>query len=106
MVLLAAFQALLFRLTPESGRSDVVVGTPIDNRRQEETEGLIGLFVNTLPLRADLSGRPTFRELVRRVRQGALDAYAHQDLPFERPVAELRPGRDPRPHPPGQGGPG
>jgi amino acid adenylation domain-containing protein len=94
MVLLAAFQALLFRLTPESGRSDVVVGTPIDNRGQEETEGLIGLFVNTLALRADLAGRPAFRELVGRVRQVALEAYAHQDLPFERLVEELRPERD------------
>ncbi|HYO16011.1 MAG TPA: amino acid adenylation domain-containing protein, partial [Thermoanaerobaculia bacterium] len=94
MVLLAAFQSLLFRLTRESGRSDVVVGTPIDNRGQEETEGLIGLFVNTLALRTDLAGNPGFRELVRRVREVALEAYAHQDLPFERLVEELRPERD------------
>ena len=91
---MAAFQALLFRLTPFSGRTDVVVGTPIDNRSGEETEGLIGLFVDTLALRTDLSGNPTFRELLGRVRTVALEAYAHQELPFERLVEELRPERD------------
>ena len=94
VALLAAFQALLCRLTPGSGRTDVVVGTPVDNRAQEETEGLIGLFVNTLALRTDLAGDPGFRELLGRVRSVALDAYAHQDLPFERLVEELRPERD------------
>jgi amino acid adenylation domain-containing protein len=94
VTLMAAFQALLFRLTPFSGRTDVVVGTPIDNRSGEETEGLIGLFVNTLALRTDLAGDPTFRELLGRVRIVALEAYAHQDLPFERLVEELRPERD------------
>ncbi|HEX3131500.1 MAG TPA: amino acid adenylation domain-containing protein [Thermoanaerobaculia bacterium] len=94
VALLAAFQALLFRLTPFSGRTDVVVGTPIDNRAGEETEGLIGLFVNTLVLRTDLGGDPTFRGLLARVRAAALEAYAHQDLPFERLVEALRPERD------------
>ncbi|MFP5287446.1 MAG: condensation domain-containing protein, partial [Thermoanaerobaculia bacterium] len=94
VALLAAFQALLFRLTPGSGRTDVVVGAPVDNRDQEETAGLIGLFVNTLALRADLAGDPDFRELLGRVRKAALEAYAHQDLPFERLVEELRPERD------------
>jgi amino acid adenylation domain-containing protein len=94
VALLAAFQALLFRLTPFSGRTDVVVGTPIDNRAGEETEGLIGLFVNTLALRTDLGGDPSFRELLARARAVALEAWAHQDLPFERLVEELRPERD------------
>ncbi|MFL6289706.1 MAG: amino acid adenylation domain-containing protein [Thermoanaerobaculia bacterium] len=94
VALLAAFQALLFRLTPFSGRTDVVVGTPIDSRAGEETEGLIGLFVNTLALRTDLGGDPSFRGLLARVRAVALEAYAHQDLPFERLVEELRPERD------------
>jgi amino acid adenylation domain-containing protein len=94
VALLAAFQALLFRLTPFSDRTDVIVGTPIDNRAGEETEGLIGLFVNTLALRTDLGGDPTFRGLLARVRAVALEAWAHQDLPFERLVEELRPRRD------------
>ncbi|HWM91847.1 MAG TPA: amino acid adenylation domain-containing protein [Thermoanaerobaculia bacterium] len=94
VALLAAFQALLFRLTPFSGRTDVVVGTPIDNRSGEETEGLIGLFVNTLALRADMAGNPSFREQLGRVRTVALEAYAHQDLPFERLVEDLRPDRN------------
>ena len=90
MTLLAVFQVLLYRYT---GQEDVVVGTPIANRTQAQTEGLIGLFLNTLALRADLSGDPTFTELLGRVRETALGAYAHQDLPFEKLVEELQPER-------------
>jgi amino acid adenylation domain-containing protein len=91
MVLLAAFHALLARWT---GQDDGVVGTPIANRTRREVEPLIGFFANTLALRGDTSGDPAFRALVRRVREGALDAYAHQDLPFEKLVEELRVERD------------
>jgi amino acid adenylation domain-containing protein len=87
MVLLAAFQALLGRLT---GQTDVLVGSPIANRRHRELEGLIGFFVNTLILRARPEPGLPFRELLAQVRKTALDAYAHQDLPFERLVEELR----------------
>jgi amino acid adenylation domain-containing protein len=87
MAALAAFQALLGRY---AGQDDVVVGSPIAGRHRPETEPVAGLFVNTLPLRTDLGGDPTFRELVRRVRETTLDGYAHQDLPFERLVEELR----------------
>jgi amino acid adenylation domain-containing protein len=92
MVLLAAFQALLHRY---SGQEDLCVGTPIAGRNRTETEGLIGFFVNTLVLRTNLSGEPTFRQLLGRVREVALGAYAHQDLPFEMLVQALRPDRDP-----------
>jgi len=81
MTLLAAFQVLLFRY---SHQSDISVGTPIANRTRREFEGLIGFFVNTLVLRTDLSGNPTFRELMGRVRETTLEAYAHQDIPFEK----------------------
>jgi non-ribosomal peptide synthetase component F len=91
MVLLAAFQALLSRY---SGQEDLCVGTPIAGRDRAETEGLIGFFVNTLVLRADLSGDPTFAELLARAREVCLGAYAHQDLPFEMLVKELRPQRE------------
>jgi acyl carrier protein len=91
MTLLAAFQVLLGRLT---GQEDVLVGTPVAGRSRTETENLIGCFVNTLVMRGDLSGNPTFREFLGRVRETALGAYDHQDLPFEKLVAELRPNRD------------
>jgi amino acid adenylation domain-containing protein len=92
MTLLAAFQILLQRY---SGQEDFAIGTPIANRTRVETEGLIGLFVNTLVLRADVKGDPVFRELMQRVRQTTLEAYAHQDVPFERLVEDLQPPRDP-----------
>jgi len=92
MTLLAAFQVLLARY---SGQEDIVVGAPIANRNRTEIEGVIGFFVNTLVLRTDLSGGPTFREILGRVRKVALDAYDHQDLPFEKLVQELHPERSP-----------
>ncbi|AEI66882.1 non-ribosomal peptide synthetase [Corallococcus macrosporus] len=86
MALLTGFQLLLSRY---SGQPDFVVGTPIANRTHPQLEGLIGFFVNTLPLRANLHGNPSFRHLLHRVRDSALDAYAHQELPFEKLVEEL-----------------
>ncbi|MES1240711.1 MAG: amino acid adenylation domain-containing protein, partial [Acidobacteriota bacterium] len=91
MVLLAAFAALLSRYT---GQTDIVIGTPVAGRTRSETEGLIGLFLNTLALRVDLSGEPDFRALLVRVREVTLEAFGHQDLPFERIVEELDPARD------------
>jgi amino acid adenylation domain-containing protein len=90
MVLLAAFQALLARYT---GEDDIVVGAPVAGRNRAETEDLIGLFINVLVLRTDLSGNPTFRQLLKRVREVALGAYMHQDLPMEKFVDELNPER-------------
>jgi amino acid adenylation domain-containing protein len=91
MTLLAAFKTLLYRYT---GQADIVVGSPIANRRRAEIEGLIGFFVNTLALRTDLSAGPTFLQLLRRLREVTLGAYEHQDLPFEKLVLELQPARD------------
>lgn len=91
MVLLATFQTLLHCYT---GQEDILVGFPIANHKWGETEGLIGFFVNTLPLRANLSGNPSFRGLLGRVRQATLDAYTHRDLPFEKLVESLKLERD------------
>ncbi|HEX3126552.1 MAG TPA: amino acid adenylation domain-containing protein, partial [Thermoanaerobaculia bacterium] len=91
MVLLAAFDTLLARYT---GQEDLVVGTPVAGRDRAETEGLIGLFLNTLALRVDLSGAPGFRGLLGRVREATLEAFAHGSLPFEKLVGELAPERD------------
>ncbi len=115
MTLLAAFQVLLGRY---SRQEDIAVGAPIAGRTRPEMEGLIGLFANTLVLRTDLAGDPSFRELLGRVRRTTLDALAHQELPFEQIVAALHPARDPgrnplfqvmfalqnTPHPEGFGG--
>ena len=90
MAMLAAFKTLLARYT---GQPDLVVGTPVANRGRAETAGLVGFFANTLALRTDLSGDPTFREALRRVRDVALGAYAHEELPFERVVEALHPER-------------
>ena len=91
VTLLAAFKTLLFRYT---GQTDFAVGSPIANRNRSEVEGLIGLFVNNLVLRTNLSGDPVFTELMERVREVTLDAYAHQDVPFEKLVEVLNPARD------------
>ncbi len=91
MTLLAAFQTLLNRYT---GQTDIAVGTPIAGRTRLEVEKLIGFFVNTLVLRTDCSNDPTFRELLERVKQKAVDAYAHQEVPFEKIVEELQPERN------------
>lgn len=91
ITLLAAFQTLLYRYT---GRDYISVGSPIAGRNRSELEDLIGLFVNMLVLRTDLSGNPTFRELLHRVREVLVGAEAHQDIPFEKLVEELHPQRD------------
>ncbi len=90
MTLLAAFKVLLYRYTMQT---DIMVGTTVANRNKIELEGLIGFFVNTLVLRTDLSGEPSFRELLQRLRQVALGAYTHQEVPFEKLVDELQPDR-------------
>ncbi len=89
---LAAFKALLARY---SGETDICIGSPIAQRPNVETEGLLGYFLNMLALRSDVSGDPDFRELLRRVRSTVLDAFQHQDVPFEKIVEELQPARDP-----------
>ncbi|BAY78058.1 McnC protein [Nostoc linckia NIES-25] len=91
ITLLAAFKVLLYRYTQQE---DIAIGSPIANRNRSEIEGLIGFFVNSLVLRSDLSGNPSFRELLSRVKEVALGAYAHQDLPFEKLVEELHPERN------------
>jgi amino acid adenylation domain-containing protein len=96
MALLTAFATLLQRY---SGLADIAVGSPIAGRNRSQLEGLIGFFVNTLVLRTDASGDPSFLELLARVRECTLDAYAHQELPFEKLVQELRPQRDPSRNP-------
>ncbi len=90
MVLLAAFQTLLARY---SGQQDLAVGTPVAGRNRLEIEGLIGFFINTLVLRGDMAGEPSFRELLGRVRETSLAAHTHQDMPFEKLVQELSPER-------------
>jgi non-ribosomal peptide synthetase component F len=91
MTLLTAFNVLLRRYT---GQDNIVVGSPIANRKHADIEGLIGFFVNTLVMRTDTSGNPIFRDLLNGVKKKLLDAYAHQDLPFEKLVSELRLERD------------
>ena len=92
MLLLAAFNTLLYRYT---GQTDLLIGSPIANRNHPEIESLIGFFVNTLVLRTDLSGNPTFQEVLGRVNAVALNAYSHPDIPFEKLVEVLQPNRDP-----------
>lgn len=96
MTLLAAFKTLLYRYT---NQADIVIGTPIADRGLLEVEELVGYFLNVLPLRTDLSGNPTFLELLERVREVCLAGYAHQNLYFERLVQELQPERDPSRNP-------
>ena len=96
MTLLAAFEVLLHRY---SGQDDFAVGSPIAGRVRKDTEGLVGYLANTLAMRADLAGNPTFREALRRVRETALAAFQHQEMPFERLVEELNPPRNTSRHP-------
>ncbi|ATB47924.1 amino acid adenylation domain-containing protein [Corallococcus macrosporus] len=96
MVLMAAYQTLLHRY---SGQQDFAVGSPVANRKSPELEPLIGFFVNMLVMRADAAGDPTFRSFLHRVRQVCLDAYSHQDVPFDKLVEELQPPRDPSRNP-------
>ncbi|MEM7586325.1 MAG: amino acid adenylation domain-containing protein, partial [Acidobacteriota bacterium] len=96
MIWLAAINVLLYR---DTGRSDILIGAPLTNRQQLETEGLVGLFLNLLVLRADLSAAPSLRQVISRVRTTTLEAYDHQDLPFEMLVDELQPQRTLGVHP-------
>ena len=96
MTLVAVFKTLLHRYTHQE---DITLGSPIANRNRSEIEGIIGFFVNSLVLRTNLSGNPTFRELLGRVREVTLGAYSHQDLPFEKLVEELHPERNLSHHP-------
>ncbi|AEW99320.1 condensation domain-containing protein [Streptantibioticus cattleyicolor] len=91
MVLLAAYALVLAR---RSGQDDLVIGAPVANRGRSETEGIVGCFVNTLPLRMDVSGDPAFREVLRQAREVCLGGYAHQEVPFEKIVEEVNPERD------------
>jgi amino acid adenylation domain-containing protein len=91
MGLLAVFKVLLHR---HSGMEDIIVGCPIANRNRTEIEGLIGCFLNSLALRTDLSGNPTFTEILKRVREVALGAFANQDIPFEKVLEEIKPDRE------------
>jgi amino acid adenylation domain-containing protein len=92
MILMTAFKVLLYRY---SGQEDIIVGSPVAGRNQLESESLIGFFVNTIAFRTDLSGNPTFRELLERVRLVSLNAYANQDVPFDKLVQAIQPERDP-----------
>jgi hypothetical protein len=92
MTLLAAFKALVYRYT---GESDIVIGSTVAGRNKPELEPLIGLFINLMVLRSDLTGEPTFREVLARVREVCLQAHQHQDYPFEKLVQELGPAREP-----------
>ncbi|MFN6563694.1 MAG: non-ribosomal peptide synthetase [Nostoc sp. ChiSLP01] len=96
MTLVAAFKTLLYRYTHQE---DIALGSPIANRNRSEIEGIIGFFVNSLVLRSNLSGNPTFLEVIARVREVTLGAYSHQDLPFEKLVEELHPERNLSQHP-------
>ena len=90
MALMAVFQAMLSKY---SGEQQIVVGTDLANRTTPQTERMIGFFINLLAVRTDLSGNPTFRELLSRVREGLLESYAHQDVPFPKVVQEVQPDR-------------
>src|SRR5436309_4528556 len=96
MALLAGMQALLSRYC---GQSDIVIGTVIANRNRQEVEGLIGFFANTVLLRSEVTGNQSFRQLLATARDVSLQAYMHQDLPFEKLVEALHPDRDPRRQP-------
>ena len=91
MTLLAAFKALVYRYT---GQADVIIGSPVASRNRSELEGLIGFFINVLIFRTDLAGASSFRDALARVRETVLDAYANQDVPFNRLIQELQPERD------------
>ena len=90
MTLMAAYQSFLARYT---GQKDILVGSPIANRNHKGVEGLIGFFVNTLVYRSDLSGTPTFREILNQTKKKALKAYEYQDIPFEKVVEAVQPER-------------